>query len=224
MIEPNIVQVRPAPRARQHQRFSQLDLDYLARSRAPNYTHLDGRVYASAPGEDYYAVTVSPVNPRFSDQIEPQVLPIVQALLAKNYLTVSSCQGHCDRSELFVRVVFGSAESAEAFRLHWQGLDGVYTQSLDTSANVEQYQVRGRVLYQPIPQGNYVSSQGETADINRLFGRRYNRVCYVDVRQDLRITGITRWIARWRERLGNDKPQIIASILDRIQTLKVYEL
>ena len=56
-------------------------LEQAALERSPNYQHRDGRIYASSPSEPYFAVSVSPLNPEFANQILP-------AFYGKNNLNV----------------------------------------------------------------------------------------------------------------------------------------
>ena len=78
----------------------------------PNWLHKDGRIYASAPGEEYRVAEVSPYNPRFETQIEQGVWPIVKALVDKDYMTCSSCEGHGRDLDCFVSIVTPTLESA----------------------------------------------------------------------------------------------------------------
>ena len=61
-----------------------------------NYKHKDGRIYASHLDDDenYTAVTVSPFHPKFETQIEDGIKEIVFPLINKNYIVISSCEGH----------------------------------------------------------------------------------------------------------------------------------
>jgi hypothetical protein len=84
--------------------------DYITYT--PNWLHADGRIYASAPGEEYRVAEVSPYNPKFETQIEAGVWPIVNALVNKGYLTCASCEGHGRDLDCFVSLVTPTLESA----------------------------------------------------------------------------------------------------------------
>jgi len=84
--------------------------DYMTYT--PNWLHADGRIYASAAGEEYRVAEVSPYNLNFKSQIEAGVWPIVNALVNKGYLTNSSCQGHGWDLYCCVSLVTPSLESA----------------------------------------------------------------------------------------------------------------
>jgi hypothetical protein len=92
-----------------------VDYDQEIRNYAPNFKHSNGKIYASKPGEPYWVVTVSPYHPNFKSQIEPGVWPIVEQLINKNYLTVSSCEGHGTDSKLTVSLVFKDTNDAQKF-------------------------------------------------------------------------------------------------------------
>jgi len=78
----------------------------------PNWLHADGRIYASAAGEEYRVAEVSPYNPNFKSQIEAGVWPIVNALVNKGYLTNASCEGHGWQVECYISLVTPTLESA----------------------------------------------------------------------------------------------------------------
>jgi hypothetical protein len=84
--------------------------DYLTYT--PNWLHADGRIYASAVGEEYRVAEVSPYNPNFKSQIESEIWPLVNALVNKGYLTNASCQGHGWDLYCCVSLVTPSLESA----------------------------------------------------------------------------------------------------------------
>jgi hypothetical protein len=85
-------------------------VDYI--NYAPNWRHPDGRIYASAAGEDYKVAEVSPYNPKFETQIELGVWPLVSALTSKGYLTCSSCEGHGWDLNCRVTLVLPTLEAA----------------------------------------------------------------------------------------------------------------
>lgn len=84
--------------------------DYITYT--PNWLHADGRIYASALGEEYRVAEVSPYNPNFKSQIESEIWPLVSALVNKGYLTNASCQGHGWDLYCYVSLVAPSLESA----------------------------------------------------------------------------------------------------------------
>lgn len=150
-------------------------------NRSPNYLHKDGRIYSSKPGEPYYAVTVSPFNKNFSSQIEPGIFPIVKILLDKNYLPVSSCEGHGSirfSDPPTVRIAFGSEESAKDFINFFENVDYISLKLLEKSANVMQYYENGQFRYMPIDVDSIVETPN---DVNNLFMRNYTRVWYVNL-------------------------------------------
>ena len=155
-------------------------LEQAALERSPNYRHRDGRIYASNPSEPYFAVSVSPLNPEFENQIESGILPVVMALLQRNYLPISSCEGHGD-SRSFVRIVFGSNQSADEFINEFGTMEYVTLEKLQTSANIVQWWENGQPHWRAKYNDEITNSNLEAQEINLLFKRNYVQVCYVDI-------------------------------------------
>lgn len=200
-------------------------LSQSALTRSPNYRHRDGRIYASRPGEPYFAVTVSPLNPQFVSQIEPEIAPVIQALLDQNYLPVSSCQGHGD-SRAFVRIAFGSRESRDRFVKEFGDMEYVSLSTLEHSANVIQYWDQDRPQWRAQHEFDSVRQDLEALDINRLYRRNYTNVCYADITLYNMQDGI--WYFFSRQRIINDlrknKAHRISLIAERIRNMQAYEL
>lgn len=77
-----------------------------------NILHSDGRIFVDGDG---IAQTVSPYAPDFYENIEEDIKPLVSALVAKGYLTYSSCGGHQVVKRRFVAVAFPDKESCRSF-------------------------------------------------------------------------------------------------------------
>jgi hypothetical protein len=165
-----------------YQEYAELehfDPDELALTRCPNFLHKDGRIYASLPNEDYYAVTVSPLNPNFFTQIEPGVKDIIQSLLEKNYLPISSCEGH-GGSPLFFRVAFGNLQLAEDFKKHLSSIPFFEVHIANKISNIVQYEEFGKIKYRKRVVDEFISNKEEAKEINRLFKRSYDEVYFAD--------------------------------------------
>ena len=200
-------------------------LEQAALERSPNYRHRDGRIYASNPSEPYFAVSVSPLNPEFENQIESGILPVVMALLQRNYLPISSCEGHGD-SRSFVRIVFGSNQSADEFINEFGTMEYVTLEKLQTSANIVQWWENGQPHWRAKYNDEITNSNLETQEINLLFKRNYVQVCYVDI--NLYDVNQKFWDFFKRQKMIKDimsnKKQRLDCIRDRILSMKVYEL
>jgi hypothetical protein len=183
MTEFNIIP-RPALVHRvehRHQYRKAVDYDQEDRNYAPNFKHSDGRIYASKSGEPYWVVTVSPYHPNFKNQIEPGVWPIVEQLINKNYLTVSSCEGHGTDSKMTVTLVFKDIDDAQKFIDTCSHIPGWY---YDIEAN-------RRSFYNKSNSGSNVISEKTTQDLtencevfrryNILFFKKYKRYVYLDL-------------------------------------------
>jgi hypothetical protein len=68
-----------------------------------------------AEGNNTNGIDVSPFIDNFREQIEDDIWPAVKALLDRNYLTVTSCQGHTLYDSAFVTVSFPSTIIADKF-------------------------------------------------------------------------------------------------------------
>lgn len=100
----------------QVQEIQTLPYEDQVRQFAPNYKHKDGRIYASREGEPYWVCTVSPYHKNFRSQIEGGVWNLVNELNKKNYMTVSSCEGHYFHDDCArVSLVFLTRIAAEEF-------------------------------------------------------------------------------------------------------------
>jgi hypothetical protein len=200
-------------------------LEQAALERSPNYRHKDGRIYASGPREPYFAVSVSPLNPEFNNQIEPGILPIVNALLERNYLPISSCEGHGD-SRSFVRIVFGSDQSADEFIQEFGTMDYVILRKLQTSANIVQWWENGRPHWRAKYQDEITNLNLEPQEINLLYKRNYVNVCYVDI--NLYDVNQGFWGFFKRQKMMKDikinRSRRLQNIRDRILSMKDYEL
>lgn len=200
-------------------------LEQAALERSPNYRHRDGRIYASNPSEPYFAVSVSPLNPEFVNQIEAGILPVVMALLERNYLPISSCEGHGD-SRSFVRIVFGSNQSADEFINEFGTMEYVTLEKLQTSANIVQWWENGQPQWRAKYNDEITNPNLEIQEINLLFKRNYIQVCYVDI--NLYDVNQRFWDFFKRQKMIKDimsnKKQRLDCIRDRILSMKDYEL
>ncbi len=68
-----------------------------------------------AEGNNTNGIDVSPFVSEFREQIEDDIWPAVKALLDRNYLTVTSCQGHTLYDSAFVTVSFPNTDIADKF-------------------------------------------------------------------------------------------------------------
>lgn len=68
-----------------------------------------------AEGNHDNGVNVSPYMDNFREQVEDLIWPAVFELLKRNYLTVTSCQGHSLNDSAFVTVSFSNKATADKF-------------------------------------------------------------------------------------------------------------
>lgn len=148
---------------------------------ALNYKHKDGRIYASKPGEDYIAITVSPFHKEFDSQIEDGIKDLVHAFVEKNYIVMSSCQGHEGLlSFAFVKIAFADELDREYLIEQLKYTPHISFAKYDKCANVELYVKNNSVKFKKLDLENY--SYKEEADaINKLYLRNHNRYYFLDI-------------------------------------------
>lgn len=76
----------------------------------------DGRIYALSQDGSYSSHSVSPYAKSFLDNIEEKIKPLILALKDKNYLSISSCEGHTIYFKRYVTLVFPSKATALEFQ------------------------------------------------------------------------------------------------------------
>lgn len=146
-------------------------------NRCPNVKDKDGRIHYKTPDGKYIAVMVSPYHKDFRTQIEDKVWPIVNALLNKNYLPISCCEGHVDPwKEFYFTVAFDSSENALNFVNKISHLDTSYI-IYDTIANISQ---TGSKSYRHV-EDNEKDSYSEILGMNTLLFRDYKKYFYVRI-------------------------------------------
>ena len=149
-------------------------------STALNRKQSNGRINANGVYGDYYtAVTVSPLHPSFYTQIEKGISSLVYALLAKNYLTISSCEGH-GNSPPFIRLALADKSDSELVASMFADIPYVTCRLNDNSANTEVYLEQGVSKVRPLDPAKF-SKQAETDGINKLFLRNHTAYCFLDI-------------------------------------------
>lgn len=158
-------------------------VDYVQETRnyAPNFKHSNGKIYASKPGEPYWVAVVSPYHPNFKSQIEPGIWPIVEQLINKNYLTVSSCEGHGTDSKIHVSLVFEDIKDAQNFIDMCSHIPGWFYK-IDADS---------RTVYHKSESGSTVVSEKTSTKLielnevfnryNILFLKNYKKYVYLDL-------------------------------------------
>lgn len=93
----SFVEVAPV-RSEFNESYKNLSKDELRQElffKSHNRLHKDGRIYHKMTPEGMVvAMSISPEYSEFRSQIEDGIYPIVDALKAQGYYTISSCEGH----------------------------------------------------------------------------------------------------------------------------------
>lgn len=149
---------------------------------ALNYKHKDGRIYASKSiDENYTAITVSPFHPKFDSQIEDGIKDLVYAFIEKNYIVMSSCEGHDDLLGFaFVKIAFSNPQDREYIIEQLKDTPHISFLESDKSANVELYVKNNAIKFKKLDAEGY--SYKEEADaINKLYFRNYDRYYFLNI-------------------------------------------
>lgn len=155
--------------------------DDAVRNYAPNFKHKDGKIYASRNGEKYWVSTVSPYHPLFRTQIEDGVWPLVDSLLKKNYLTVSSCEGHFFDNKLTVTVVFENIDDANVFVKSCNSVLGWRYKISDSERTIYETVKSNKTVYTEKKTVSLDKNFEEFKRYNLLFFKNYETYVYVDI-------------------------------------------
>lgn len=163
---------------------SKIDYKDAIRNLAPNFKHKDGRIYASKPGEPYWVYTVAPYHANFKSQIEDGVWTLVNQLNKKNYMTVSSCEGHYFHDDCIrVSLIFITFKEAKKFIKRCSKIEGwffkienkkrsIWKSNSDNNGNVvdSQYKIIQKE-----------EMKGIFDHYNTIFYRNYDEYTFVDM-------------------------------------------
>jgi hypothetical protein len=145
-----------------------------------NRRQSNGRINAAGVYGDYYvAVSVSPFHPAFYTQIEKGISNIVYALLDKNYLTVSSCEGHGDNPP-YVKLALADKADVDDILNQFVDIPYITYKVTDSSANTEIFLDNGVSKARPLDPAKF-SKHAETDSINKLFFRNHTSYCFLDI-------------------------------------------
>lgn len=178
------------------QQRREINYSRLIQMDAPNRLQKNGRIYATDINGKYVAVSVNILHPLFETQIEQGIWPVVNALVKKGYLTVSSCEGH-DGSPCFVKLVFPNQNKAEEFVDGLFFCKGIFCKIETTSANVvRMIDSQGKLTYRNSEHENEFTHPFELEGINQLFSRSYSDFRYVYIEIYPEPTGFFNFIKR----------------------------
>jgi hypothetical protein len=185
----------------------------------PNWLHKDGRIYASAPGEEYRVAEVSPYNPRFETQIEQGVWPIVKALVNKGYLTIASCEGHGWQVECYVSLVMPTLESATI--LAEQLMIDHWKIQVNTERSIYDYESSFKTTTKDMDRNELKTKVFPY--YNKIFCRNYDEYFYIDMSLD-KYSGYG-FIWNWATKTPNDKyKKAMQRMIDHIEKELPYSL
>lgn len=207
------------------------DIDDKNRSNVLNRKFPSGRIcYIDSDDDNIYtAVSVSPFHPQFDTQIEDGIKDIVYAFLSKNYMPLSSCEGHdFSWDNTYIKLAVKSEEDAELLQDAFSSVPFVKTYIHDKSANVKIYKdTYGRWVAGKMDELEY-NAFLEVKSLNELFLRNYSKYYFITItifeyeESLIPLVGFfKRLYTRYKKKRLLNK--VKAQFLEIIQTLPYYE-
>jgi hypothetical protein len=136
-----------------------------------NYRDYDGRIYAHKKGilgsKDFISECVSPYDIKFEEQIEDGIKNIVFAFLNKNYMPVSSCEGHANTfNSSHITLAFPFSEDRYNVVDKLKNIPFVTFKFFDNFFDIKEFS----------------SYENEAETINQLFLKKHKRYYFLDIR------------------------------------------
>jgi len=187
-----------------------------------------GRIcYIESDDDDIYtAVSVSPFHPKFDTQVEDGIKDIVYAFLEKNYMPLSSCEGHdFSWDSTYVKLAVATEEDAEFLEKTFSTIPFVKSYIHDKSANVKLYKDSNSKWVARRIDGLEYSAFQEAKSINELFLRNYPKYYFITLvmfeYDDTPIVGFfKRWYTRYKKKYLFNKVKI--QFLETVKSLPQY--
>lgn len=172
-----VVQVK-APVRYQYEQKIETDWTSVLNRKFPS-----GRICFVESDDDelYSAVSVSPYHEQFSSQIEDGIKDIVYAFINKNYMPISSCEGHdWSWDTTFVKLAVTSLDEARYIGDYFSAIPYVNVHYCEQSANNEFYVENGITRLRPLDPARY-DAKLEAEGINRLYFRNHDNYCFLNI-------------------------------------------
>lgn len=225
IIDPpaHVIQIK-APARYQYEQKIQTDWTTVLNRKFPN-----GRICFVDSDDDelYTAISVSPYHEQFSTQIEDGIKDIVYAFIDKNYMPISSCEGHdWSWDTTFVKIAVTSEDEARRIGSYFSNIPYVSIDYYDRSANNEFYVENGITRVRLLNPERY-NAKSEAESINRLYFRKYDNYYFLNINlfkyeeQPFWSSILQRYIMRYKKskKLNLVKQQVLAVI----NSLPTYE-
>lgn len=166
-----------------------------------NWKHPDGRIHATRENGDYHAVTASPYHSEFRSQIEDGVWPVVEALIEKGHLPISSCEGH-GGSQLYVTLAFGVEEFARELHdlLTAQRIPGLFVAIREHYFNMRAQSSLGPEAIE-FKKSSSIDATLEVQGANALFHRQYDSYVFLEFglfKNSSAGSDMSLWTFAWR--------------------------
>lgn len=194
-----------------------------------NRKHPSGRICLVESEDDdlYAAISVSPYHELFDTQIEDGIKDIVYALIDKNYMPISSCEGHdWSWDNAFVKLAVVSMEEAHKLGEYFSSIPFITVNCYEKSANNEFYEEDGVTKVRPLNPTKY-DAKSEVNSINRLYFRNHNNYCFLDINlfeytnTPFWSSFVRRYITRYKK--SKHLKSVKLQLLTAIENLPFYE-
>jgi hypothetical protein len=226
MDPPAYIVTVPARARHQYQQEHNVNGDW---TKLLNRKHPSGRICVCDSDDDELntAVSVRPYHELFSSQIEDGIKDIVYAFVNKNYMPVSSCEGHdWAWDSTFVKLAVTSMQEADELAAYFTSIPYVTVDIYEQSANTEFYVENGVTKARPLDPNRY-DAKSEADTINRLYFRHHNNYCFLNINlfeykaEPFWSSILQRYIMRYKKAkyLNSTKQQILKAI----ENLPIYE-
>jgi hypothetical protein len=148
-----------------------------------NRKHPSGRICLVDSDDDdlYTAISISPYHELFDTQIEDGIKDIVYAFINKNYMPISSCEGHdWSWDSTFVKLAVTSMQEARTLGAYFASIPYVTVYYYEKSANNEFYEEDGVIKVRVLDPTKY-DAKSEADSINRLYFRSHTNYCFLHI-------------------------------------------
>ena len=161
----------------------QVEIPYTDYYKYFNKLQANGRVnsgYDSAG--KLVALSVPPFIPNFIQNIDPGVRSLIQALLDKNYLPISSCAGHSILDTRYVSLCFNHPPSAILVSNILSKISWIYLERKKSVSNINLKLVPGGMSLSRVePKITDEHRRCEVSSLNHLFKRDADTWVYLDI-------------------------------------------
>lgn len=154
------------------------DYKKFALTRCPNVKQ-GNRIFVGGKGDNLISVSVSPINENFRSQIEDGVWEHIKCLLDKNYITLSSCEGHIFEGPFQFIMAVPNLNFAKKIKDLFLTIKFVNVEIKESVSNVEVDVSNIKKPKYTTKKKKVVDYKLEAVDINNMYFRNYDRYWFI---------------------------------------------